>query len=85
MCSRIKVTKEILYQLCLPMVTWSQVEYQNISREFGYSETSFVYYSIEQKALNVRSFTPTGVEVDGAGHNLLGAVCAALLKGNTNI
>src|SRR5688572_21730448 len=58
------------------------VEYQNISREFGYSETSFIYYSREQKALDVRSFTPTGVEVGaGAGHNLLGAVCAALLKG----
>ena len=57
-------------------------EYQNISKEFGYSETSFVYYSKEQKALDVRSFTPTGVEVGaGAGHNLLGAVCAALLKG----
>lgn len=58
------------------------VEYQNISREFGYSETSFIYYSPEQKALDVRSFTPTGVEVGpGAGHNLLGAVCAALIKG----
>jgi PhzF family phenazine biosynthesis protein len=58
------------------------VEYQNISREFGYSETSFIYYSQEQKALDVRSFTPTGVEVGpGAGHNLLGAVCAALIKG----
>ena len=57
-------------------------EYQNISREFGYSETSFVYYSIEQKALDVRSFSPTGVEVGaGGGHNLLGAACAALLKG----
>ena len=57
-------------------------EYQNISREFGYSETSFVYYSKDQKALDVRSFTPTGIEVGaGAGHNLLGAVCAALLKG----
>ncbi|MBO9203076.1 MULTISPECIES: PhzF family phenazine biosynthesis protein [Niastella] len=56
-------------------------EYQNISKEFGYSETSFVYYSLENKALDVRSFTPTGVEVDGAGHNLLGAVCAALIKG----
>ncbi len=57
-------------------------EYQNISREFGYSETSFVYYSKKQKALDVRSFSPTGVEVGaGAGHNLLGAVCAALLKG----
>ncbi|WP_264553009.1 PhzF family phenazine biosynthesis protein [Flavobacterium sp. N2038] len=54
--------------------------YQNISKEFGYSETSFVYYSTAQKALNVRSFTPTGIEIDGAGHNLLGAVCGALLK-----
>jgi PhzF family phenazine biosynthesis protein len=57
-------------------------EYQNISREFGYSETSFAYYSNAQRVLDVRSFTPTGVEVGaGAGHNLLGAVCAALLKG----
>lgn len=57
------------------------LEYQNISKEFGYSETSFVYYSQEKKALDVRSFTPTGVEVGaGAGHNLLGAVCAALIK-----
>jgi trans-2,3-dihydro-3-hydroxyanthranilate isomerase len=55
-------------------------EYQNISKEFGYSETSFVYYSTKQKALMVRSFTPTGIEIEGAGHNLLGAVCGALLK-----
>ena len=55
-------------------------EYENIAREFGYSETSFIYYSEDRKALNIRSFTPTGFEVDGAGHNLLGAVCAALLK-----
>lgn len=54
--------------------------YKNIAKEFGYSETSFVYYSREQKALNVRSFTPIGFEIDGAGHNLLGAVCGALLK-----
>lgn len=54
--------------------------YKNIAKEFGYSETSFVYYSTEQKALNVRSFTPIGFEIDGAGHNLLGAVCGALLK-----
>jgi len=57
------------------------VQYQNISREFGYSETSFVHYQQEHKALTIRSFTPTGFEVAGAGHNLLGAVCAALLKG----
>jgi PhzF family phenazine biosynthesis protein len=54
--------------------------YQNISKEFGYSETSFVYYSSKYKALTVRSFTPTGIEIDGAGHNLLGAVCGTLLK-----
>ena len=54
--------------------------YQNIAKEFGYSETSFVYYSDAQKALNVRSFTPIGFEIDGAGHNLLGAVAGALLK-----
>ncbi|MBP4138003.1 PhzF family phenazine biosynthesis protein [Flavobacterium geliluteum] len=54
--------------------------YQNIAREFGYSETSFIYYSYEHKALRVRSFTSVGIEIDGAGHNLLGAVCGALLK-----
>lgn len=57
------------------------IEYQNISKEFGYSETSFIHYSQKHKALDVRSFTPTGVEVSpGAGHNLLGAVCAAMIK-----
>ncbi|HEX2631122.1 MAG TPA: PhzF family phenazine biosynthesis protein [Chitinophagaceae bacterium] len=56
-------------------------EYENIAREFGYSETSFIYYSPGRKALQVRSFSPTGFEVDGAGHNLLGAVLAALIKG----
>lgn len=55
-------------------------DYENIAREFGYSETSFIYYSTERKALQVRSFSPIGFEVDGAGHNLLGAVAAALLK-----
>jgi trans-2,3-dihydro-3-hydroxyanthranilate isomerase len=55
-------------------------EYHAISREFGYSETSFVHYSKEKKALKVRSFTPAEFEVAGAGHNLLGAVCLALLK-----
>jgi PhzF family phenazine biosynthesis protein len=56
-------------------------EYENVAREFGYSETSFIYYSTSDKALKVRSFTPTGFEINGAGHNLLGAVCAALLTG----
>lgn len=55
--------------------------YADIAREFGYSETSFIYYSQKEKALKVRSFTPAGFEVGGAGHNLLGAVAAALLIG----
>ncbi len=55
-------------------------EYHDISREFGYSETSFVSYSAEECVFKVRSFTQAKVEVVGAGHNLLGAVCLALLK-----
>ena len=58
----------------------SQQQYHDISREFGYSETSFVHYSEEENAFKVRSFTPAKFEVAGAGHNLLGAVCLALLK-----
>ena len=54
--------------------------YEAISREFGYSETSFIYYSKREKCLKVRSFTSTGFEIHGAGHNLLGVVCAVLLK-----
>lgn len=56
-------------------------QYHAISREFGYSETSFVNYSTTENALKVRSFTPAAFEVIGAGHNLLGAVCLALIKG----
>ncbi|RBL88040.1 PhzF family phenazine biosynthesis protein [Chitinophaga flava] len=55
-------------------------QYYDISREFGYSETSFVHYSKEEKVFKVRSFTPAKFEVAGAGHNLLGAVCLALIK-----
>jgi trans-2,3-dihydro-3-hydroxyanthranilate isomerase len=55
-------------------------QYHDISREFGYSETSFVNYSMEQNIFRVRSFTPAKFEVAGAGHNLLGAVCLALIK-----
>lgn len=55
-------------------------QYHAISREFGYSETSFVYYSDSENVFKVRSFTPAKFEVAGAGHNLLGAVCLALLK-----
>ncbi|MDB5286474.1 MAG: PhzF family phenazine biosynthesis protein [Mucilaginibacter sp.] len=55
-------------------------EYYAISREFGYSETSFIRYSPEDECLDVRSFTQADFEVIGAGHNLLGAVCLALLE-----
>lgn len=55
-------------------------QYYDVTREFGFSETSFVYYSEKDNALVVRSFTPGEFEVVGAGHNLLGAVCLALLK-----
>jgi len=53
-------------------------EYKDIAKEFGYSETSFVHYSKSTNTLRVRSFTPTGFEINGAGHNLLGAVHAVL-------
>ncbi|WCT11482.1 PhzF family phenazine biosynthesis protein [Mucilaginibacter jinjuensis] len=56
-------------------------QYHDISREFGYSETSFVHYSSAENVFKVRSFTQAKHEVVGAGHNLLGAVCLALLKG----
>lgn len=57
-----------------------QQQYYDIAREFGYSETSFVSYSPTDNAFKVRSFTPANFEIIGAGHNLLGAVCLALLK-----
>jgi len=56
-------------------------QYYDIAREFGYSETSFVWYSDTAKSLKVRSFTPGNYEVGGGGHNFLGAVSLALLKG----
>ncbi|MCR8559633.1 PhzF family phenazine biosynthesis protein [Mucilaginibacter sp. BJC16-A38] len=55
-------------------------QYHDISREFGYSETSFIKYSPRENTLKVRSFTTAKFEVIGAGHNLLGAVCLALEK-----
>jgi PhzF family phenazine biosynthesis protein len=53
-------------------------DYQNIAREFGYAETSFLQY--KNGVPYVRSFTPAGIEVHGAGHNLLGAACLVALK-----
>jgi PhzF family phenazine biosynthesis protein len=45
-----------------------------IAREFNQSETTFVLASSRKDvAWRLRSFTPAGVEVGGAGHNALGA------------
>lgn len=57
----------------------TKIEYQNIANEFGYSETSFISYSESENILKVRSFTPSGFEINGAGHNLLGAVSLVML------
>jgi trans-2,3-dihydro-3-hydroxyanthranilate isomerase len=45
-----------------------------IAREFNQSETTFVLPPTDARAAwRLRSFTPAGVEVGGAGHNALGA------------
>jgi PhzF family phenazine biosynthesis protein len=45
-----------------------------IAREFNQSETTFVLSAVhEDTDWRLRSFTPAGVEVGGAGHNALGA------------
>ncbi len=45
-----------------------------IAREFNQSETTFVLRpSLPGAMVRLRSFTPAGVEVGGAGHNALGA------------
>jgi len=45
-----------------------------IAREFNQSETTFLLPPTRREAfVRLRSFTPTGVEVFGSGHNALGA------------
>jgi len=39
-----------------------------------------VHFSESEQVYKARSFTPGNYEVPGAGHNLLGAVCLAILK-----
>ena len=47
---------------------------QAIAREFNQSETTFVLRpSLPGATVRLRSYTPAGVEVGGAGHNALGA------------
>jgi len=52
----------------------SQATMQKMAREFNQSETTFVLPPIRQEAdWRLRSFTPVGIEVSGAGHNAFGA------------
>ncbi|GHO76853.1 epimerase [Ktedonobacter sp. SOSP1-85] len=52
----------------------SQETMQRIAREFNQSETTFLLPPTRQEAnWRLRSFTPVGIEVGGAGHNALGA------------
>jgi trans-2,3-dihydro-3-hydroxyanthranilate isomerase len=52
----------------------SRATMQQIAREFNQSETTFLLPPTRPEAdWRLRSFTPTGVEVSGAGHNALGA------------
>ena len=45
-----------------------------IAREFNQSETTFILRpTVPAAAYRLRSFTPIGAEVGGAGHNVLGA------------
>lgn len=46
---------------------------QRIAREFNQSETTFLLPPTGRALWRLRSFTPIGVEVFGAGHNALGA------------
>ena len=51
-----------------------EVQMRAIAREFNQSETTFLLRpSLPQAAVRLRSFTPIGAEVGGAGHNALGA------------
>jgi len=54
---------ELLAETMLPLV----------AREFNQSETTFLLPSTLGATWRLRSFTPTGAEVVGAGHNALGA------------
>jgi trans-2,3-dihydro-3-hydroxyanthranilate isomerase len=54
--------------------TLDQSVMRAIAREFNQSETTFVVAPSRPEATwRLRSFTPAGVEVGGAGHNALGA------------
>jgi len=51
-----------------------EVQMRAIAREFNQSETTFLLQpSLPAASVRLRSFTPIGAEVGGAGHNALGA------------
>ena len=51
-----------------------EAQMRAIAREFNQSETTFVLRpSLPGATVRLRSFTPAGAEVGGAGHNALGA------------
>ena len=51
-----------------------EAQMRAISREFNQSETTFLLRpSLPAATVRLRSSTPAGVEVGGAGHNALGA------------
>jgi trans-2,3-dihydro-3-hydroxyanthranilate isomerase len=51
-----------------------EVRMRAIAREFNQSETTFLLRpSLPRASVRLRSFTPIGAEVGGAGHNALGA------------
>lgn len=51
-----------------------EAQMRAIAREFNQSETTFLLRpSLPEATLRLRSFTPAGAEVGGAGHNALGA------------
>ena len=51
-----------------------EAQMRAIAREFNQSETTFVLRpSLDGATVRLRSFTPAGAEVGGAGHNALGA------------
>ena len=51
-----------------------EAQMRAIAREFNQSETTFVLRpSLPGASVRLRSFTPAGAEVGGAGHNALGA------------
>lgn len=51
-----------------------ELQMRAIAREFNQSETTFLLHpTLAGATCRLRSFTPTGAEVGGAGHNALGA------------